>query len=120
MFHASLSWKKTKNAHVACYAILGVHVRLCADWCPQFNGMSGLRLYQGVYPTPPSCTTRDTANGTMSLCGAKCNTTPGCLAFEVATPDCWIFVGTLAPPFTPNTACKACVKNNQTAGIVNK
>lgn len=77
------------------------------------DGLWSNPLPCGVYPTPPSCTARDTANGTMALCGAKCKATVGCLAFEVSTPDCWIFVGTLAPPFTPYSACKACVMDKK-------
>ena len=74
----------------------------------------------GHYPAPANCTATDTANGTAVLCGKKCKATEGCLAFEVfqgSPATCHTFVGSLAPPFTPEpaAACLTCVLNTTTA-----
>ena len=66
--------------------------------------------------SPCNACPHDTENNTVALCGAKCEKTPDCKAFEVYTgPDsgaaCFIFVGELHPPFTPNEDCFACVSS---------
>jgi len=67
----------------------------------------------GVFPLPASCITRDTENGTLARCGAKCIATAECRAFEVAdAADCWIFVGELKAPFTAYVGCKTCVRDS--------
>jgi alpha-galactosidase len=48
--------------------------------------------------------TEDVANGTVALCAKKCKATGGCVAFEVpgsAQRACYIFLTSLAAPFTP-------------------
>lgn len=66
---------------------------------------------------PCNACPHDYKNATAELCAAKCNSAAGCVAFEVyegpsdpSGPSCFLFVGGLKPPFTPNTDCLTCVK----------
>jgi hypothetical protein len=55
----------------------------------------------------------DTENGTLVLCARKCEATLRCIGFEVYQPApaaCYVFLDTLAAPFTPNPDCVACIK----------
>ena len=83
------------------------------DFTPHAHG-----FWHNTDPCPGSdfhnCT-EDHVNGTMLLCAAKCRSTPDCVAFEVNLPSkaggaCYIFLHTLAPPFTPVPGCFACVR----------
>jgi hypothetical protein len=64
---------------------------------------------------PPESGPLDHANGTVSLCAAKCSATAACVAFEVFSGDahanasCYTFQGALDPPFTAAAGCTACV-----------
>eukprot|EP01050_Picozoa_sp_SAG11_P013929 SAG11_NODE_1666_length_4494_cov_53.554949_1_plen_578_part_00 len=83
------------------------------DFTPHAQG-----FWHNTDPCPGSdfrnCT-EDQVNGTMLLCAAKCRSTPDCVAYEVNLPSkaggaCYIFLHTLAPPFTPVPGCFACVR----------
>jgi len=84
-----------------------------AGFLPYEQGLWSNPIPCGVYPTPPSCTERDTVNNTMPLCAQKCLKTAGCLAFEISdpleSPQCWIFLDELKEPFVNSTRCLTCV-----------
>ena len=70
----------------------------------------------GAWANPtPSDEKGDRVNTTAAACAKKCALTTGCLAFEVyqlAPKACYIFIGHLQEPFTPNPACFACVSKH--------
>jgi hypothetical protein len=59
--------------------------------------------------------TADTQNGTVAACARKCDLTNGCVAFDTcASPGpcgCYIFVGGMVEPFTPNPKDLTCVRS---------
>ena len=66
------------------------------------------------------CNTRgsgceDNTNTTAAACAQKCTLTKGCLAFEIyqqAPKACYIFLGALAQPFSPNVDSFTCVRSS--------
>jgi hypothetical protein len=61
--------------------------------------------------------TADTLNGTVAACARKCVLTPGCVAFDTCVSPgpcgCYIFVGGLVEPFTPNPKDLTCLRRPQ-------
>ena len=64
--------------------------------------------------------TRDAANGTVTLCAAKCRATGGCVAFEVPAMRegmaCYLFLNEMTPPFTANEGATTCVRHTSYGG----
>jgi hypothetical protein len=59
--------------------------------------------------------TADTQNGTVPACERKCVRTRGCVGFDTCAEPaagcgCYIFVGGLAEPFTPNVQSLTCLR----------
>jgi hypothetical protein len=61
--------------------------------------------------------TADIENGTVALCHMKCVLAPGCVAFDTCAKagtvgcGCYIFVGGMVTPFTPNPGDLTCVRH---------
>lgn len=59
--------------------------------------------------------TEDHVNSTAILCAHKCRTAAGCVGFELPSqsdiPSCFIFLNTLAAPFTPYAGALTCTRN---------
>ena len=95
-----------------------------AEKCPADFTAHAPGFWKNTDPCPNSdfkhCT-EDHANGTLPLCAAKCRATAGCVAFEVNAPStavgaCYIFLHSMALPFTPVAGCFACVRKKAKRG----
>ena len=57
----------------------------------------------------------DHVNSTAILCARKCRAAAGCVGFELPSqsdiPSCFIFLNTLAAPFTPYAGALTCTRN---------
>lgn len=90
--------------------------------CPSDFTTHGSGFWHNTDPCPNNVfmnCTEDHANGTVVLCAHKCRVTTGCVAFEMPAPGdvpaCYIFLNSLAAPFTPLGGALTCTLAEDTA-----